>query len=253
MSGYVYLATNQSMKDLVKIGMTTKSVEERMKELSGTGVPTPFICRFSREVGNPREVEGRLHKEFNYCSQGKEFFKVDWQAVKVALSLLPDNPHGESVEEIKQRSLKIRSSCDNPHGESVEEIKQRSLKIRSSSDNPHSESVEEVKQRSLKIHFSRFEQYHDALLHLAKTYIHEYIYDIKSVQKAQKIRDRMAKGGDLYAYNLKFKHGKDAMEEYIKFLKYESRIIQNPSASRKEEYIKFLKRESKWRRNDSAG
>jgi hypothetical protein len=44
-SQIVYVLTNPAMPGLVKIGKTTQvEVEERMKQLYGTGVPVPFDC-----------------------------------------------------------------------------------------------------------------------------------------------------------------------------------------------------------------
>ena len=44
MSNIVYIFINQSMPDMVKIGITD-NVERRVKELSGSsGVPLPFEC-----------------------------------------------------------------------------------------------------------------------------------------------------------------------------------------------------------------
>ena len=85
--GFVYLATNKAMSGLVKIGMT-RNVNERMRDLSnGTGVPSPFQCAYYCEVRSPKKVESILHEKFDFCrwSGNREFFKVDWRAVKVAL------------------------------------------------------------------------------------------------------------------------------------------------------------------------
>jgi phage FluMu protein Com len=39
-SGYIYILSNPRMKDLLKIGLSTRSVQERIAELSSaTGVP----------------------------------------------------------------------------------------------------------------------------------------------------------------------------------------------------------------------
>ena len=86
--GFVYLATNKAMSGLVKIGMTNGDVNERMRGLSNnTGVPCPFQCAYYCEVRSPKEVESILHEKFDFCrwSGNREFFKVDWRAVKVAL------------------------------------------------------------------------------------------------------------------------------------------------------------------------
>ena len=85
--GFVYLAINESMPGLVKIGMT-KDVDERIKELSRTtSVPTPFECAYSVKVVSPKQVEESLHEKYDFCRvRGeREFFKIDWRAVKLYL------------------------------------------------------------------------------------------------------------------------------------------------------------------------
>ena len=50
MSEIVYILTNEAMPDMVKIGITSTTVEERMKSLQSTGVPLPFTCYYAAEV-----------------------------------------------------------------------------------------------------------------------------------------------------------------------------------------------------------
>ena len=86
--GFVYLAINESMPGLVKIGMTKVDVDERIKELSRTtSVPTPFECAYSVKVVSPKQVEESLHEKYDFCRvRGeREFFKIDWRAVKLYL------------------------------------------------------------------------------------------------------------------------------------------------------------------------
>ena len=202
MSGFVYLATNESMQEgLVKIGMTSKSVEERMKGLSSeTGVPTSYVCRFSCEVDNPREVEGRLHKLFNYCKHGKGFYKIDWQIVMIALLLFADKLSDESVEEVQTTS-----------GEEEKVVQSRAEQYKAYVCSTVDKPIRPITA----------DRYHKALLEFDKGhYIRKNIYDIKSVQTAQEIKDKLTKGGDLYELNLD-PHIRSAMEKYVEFLKWE--------------------------------
>lgn len=89
--GFVYVAINDSMPDLVKIGMTCGSVQERMKELSAaTGVAKPFSCPYFCEVQNPQKIEEQLHNQFGFCRENerREFFRIDWKAIKAALEMM---------------------------------------------------------------------------------------------------------------------------------------------------------------------
>jgi hypothetical protein len=55
MSEIVYVFTNPSMKELIKIGRT-ENVEKRLKKLSSpTGVPEPFLCLYAGVVDGCEE------------------------------------------------------------------------------------------------------------------------------------------------------------------------------------------------------
>ena len=57
----VYILTNEAMPDMVKIGITSTTVEERMKSLQTTGVPLPFTCYYAAEVEDAGKIERVLH------------------------------------------------------------------------------------------------------------------------------------------------------------------------------------------------
>ena len=81
--GYVYILTNPSFKDdIVKIGLTSGTVEKRMKELQTTGVPTPFEKYASIKTSKFKEVESFMHHSLSLLSEGcrvndnREFFRI---------------------------------------------------------------------------------------------------------------------------------------------------------------------------------
>ena len=78
--GYIYCFSNPSYGGLVKVGMTTRSPEDRAKELFVTGVPTPFKIEFAKKVSNPASKEATLHmllEEYTErTSHRREFFSV---------------------------------------------------------------------------------------------------------------------------------------------------------------------------------
>ncbi|SJM91880.1 conserved hypothetical protein [Crenothrix polyspora] len=90
-SQIVYVLTNPAMPGLVKIGKTTQlEVEERMKQLYGTGVPVPFDCAFACQVKDATEVEKALHFAFgnSRINPNREFFKIEAERVIAVLKLL---------------------------------------------------------------------------------------------------------------------------------------------------------------------
>lgn len=64
MAGYVYIAENERMPNIIKIGMAEQDLESRISSLFETSVPVPFTCVYAAKVENPREVESALHDAF---------------------------------------------------------------------------------------------------------------------------------------------------------------------------------------------
>lgn len=90
-SQIVYVLTNPAMPGLVKIGMTTQiEVEDRMRQLYGTGVPVPFDCAFACQVSDATEVERALHFAFGMTriNPNREFFRIEPERVIAVLRLL---------------------------------------------------------------------------------------------------------------------------------------------------------------------
>lgn len=98
----VYVLTNEAMEGMVKIGRTTTSVEQRIRELDNTSLPLPFQCFYAAEVGNSAVVEGKLHRIFSdkRIRTNREFFRADANQVREAIQLaeLKDvTPRGDVV------------------------------------------------------------------------------------------------------------------------------------------------------------
>ena len=77
--GYVYVLSNPSYpSNLLKIGKTTKTPEQRAKELSSTGVPTPFTVDLWTEVEDCHIVERDIHTTLSEYRKTlrKEFFTI---------------------------------------------------------------------------------------------------------------------------------------------------------------------------------
>jgi hypothetical protein len=90
MAEIVYVLTNEAMPGLVKIGLTTDSVEARLTQLSShTGVPLPFECYFAAEVDDSARIEKILHQLFadHRINPKREFFRLDKEKVVLAISI----------------------------------------------------------------------------------------------------------------------------------------------------------------------
>jgi hypothetical protein len=82
---YVYILVNEGYKHLVKIGMTTSTVEQRMVGLNTSGILDEWQPKFAIAVtkGSALKVEQQVHKAFANVrvssNKGgrREFFQVD--------------------------------------------------------------------------------------------------------------------------------------------------------------------------------
>lgn len=79
MAGSVYILLNPTMPGYLKIGMTTRTPEERAREISqATGVPIPYTVAFAEEVVDCSEAERLIHARLNKyrVNAGREFFHL---------------------------------------------------------------------------------------------------------------------------------------------------------------------------------
>ena len=121
MSEFVYILTNPSIPDLVKIGRTT-NIKERMRSLSShSGVPVPFECYYCCEVENSKEVENRLHVGLGdpriKINPKREFFRISPERVKVLLegySIREINLDGDVVEDSEEQEVLDRERSRRP-------------------------------------------------------------------------------------------------------------------------------------------
>ena len=91
--GYVYILTNPSFReDWVKIGMSSRPVDVRSKELDNTAVPLPFEIYATLRTVKYSKVEKQIHKQIDRLTdlrirQNREFFNIP---PSVALDIMRD-------------------------------------------------------------------------------------------------------------------------------------------------------------------
>ncbi len=85
--GYVYILSNPLFPGIYKVGMTVRSVPERIRELASTGVPAKFEAVAYYQVKHPRRVERKAHELLNTyrVSGDREFFDVDVRHIEECL------------------------------------------------------------------------------------------------------------------------------------------------------------------------
>ena len=84
----VYILTNESMPDIIKIGITD-DLKRRLRDLDNTSTPLPFECFYALEVPDARSIEKLLHEAFDdkRVRQNREFFNCFPEQAKSALKI----------------------------------------------------------------------------------------------------------------------------------------------------------------------
>lgn len=127
--GLVYVLTNSAMPGIVKIGMTQRSdLEQRMKELYGTGVPVPFECTYACKVkaSKTKMLEQALHGAFEpyRVNPKREFFEIKPEQ---AISILSYCNEGEDVTNEVREEIKSELTLEEQN--STEKLKQKRPKL----------------------------------------------------------------------------------------------------------------------------
>lgn len=91
--GYLYCMTNEAFPGLVKVGFTTRTPDERAKELNHTGLPHKFKVEFAKLI--PTDVEEKekaMHKVLSIYGErvntDREFFRIQKDRVREFFDLL---------------------------------------------------------------------------------------------------------------------------------------------------------------------
>jgi T5orf172 domain len=88
--GFIYVLSHPQVPNLLKIGFTTRQVEERVAELNAaTAVPGPFMIEGVFPSSDPEQHEFVVHGMLAESRiESKEFFRVDLKEVLRAVSLI---------------------------------------------------------------------------------------------------------------------------------------------------------------------
>ena len=88
MSKIVYILTNQSMPDTIKVGITD-NLDRRVRELDNTSTPLPFECYYAVEVENASTIEKKIHEGLDdkRVRQNREFFNATPEQAKAILEI----------------------------------------------------------------------------------------------------------------------------------------------------------------------
>ncbi|CAB4138592.1 Bacteriophage T5, Orf172 DNA-binding [uncultured Caudovirales phage] len=76
---WIYVLSNISIPNMVKIGYTRLTPEERARKISSsTGVPTPFVIEFAFKCHEGEFLENEIHRSLDMyrVNNNREFFEM---------------------------------------------------------------------------------------------------------------------------------------------------------------------------------
>ena len=112
----IYILTNQSMPDTIKIGITD-NLERRIKELDNTSLPLPFECYYAVEVEDASKIEKKIHEGLDDARirDNREFFNTTPEQAKSILEIAEImggkdvTPKGDIVETVQDKQALDKS------------------------------------------------------------------------------------------------------------------------------------------------
>ena len=104
-NGYIYCFVNESMPGIVKVGMTNRTPEERLKDANTPDTfkpPLPYKICFAKYVSNPKQKERILHsileKYTERIHNQREFFRISPEDLLLFFSLIDGVFWGEGMK-----------------------------------------------------------------------------------------------------------------------------------------------------------
>ncbi len=127
--GFIYILSNESMRGIYKVGLTTNSVNQRIGELNGTGVPTTFKAEriFEVEERYLRRVEQTIHSELKAVGahHGKEFFQIELQKCVTCAEDVIYRLTGSNAEELVGQAKRRHKEAEERRRWEQEEERRR--------------------------------------------------------------------------------------------------------------------------------
>ena len=108
--GYIYCFSNESMPGILKIGMTERTPEERLKEANGSDTwrpPTPYKIEIAKKVSYPVKKEKTIHNilENERVNSKREFFKISVERINQFFDLMDGELWYEEIKTSKNLQL----------------------------------------------------------------------------------------------------------------------------------------------------
>lgn len=123
-SGWIYILSTREMPNILKIGMTTRNVIQRVKEInSATGLLLPLSARAIFRVKNASEAERLIFSKLDSfrIRKDREFFNIEFQEAVTLINdyLRAENKKLRSTAKLKwfDKSLGYGFLIDNNNSE----------------------------------------------------------------------------------------------------------------------------------------
>jgi hypothetical protein len=114
--GIIYIAKNENQKG-VKIGITEKSIDARIKQLESTGVPGKFIKIAIFPSDKPKIDEKKVHTALKKYNLSKEHFELEpieavlktFRALKKKVEPIFFDKNNEAIFNLKNEEARIQT------------------------------------------------------------------------------------------------------------------------------------------------
>jgi hypothetical protein len=112
----VYIVVNDSMPGLIKIGMTLRSMSERLAELNNTSIPVRFQVAKFFICDEPPVIERKIHEHFknSRLNDKREFFRETPDNIERFVGALGSISTGQKYADI-QRANKAKYTKASAH------------------------------------------------------------------------------------------------------------------------------------------
>ena len=128
--GYLYCMSTIDMPGILKVGMTERTPEARLREANSSDTwrpPTPYRIEFAKKVSNPSQKEKTLHLLLEQYTERinlrREFFRVSSEEVRTFFDLIdgemweePRQEEEEEEQEEEEEETTTRVKCAGVKG-----------------------------------------------------------------------------------------------------------------------------------------
>ena len=161
--GYIYCFSNPSMVVILKVGITERTPELRLKEANSSNTwkpPTPYKIEFAKKVTNPKQKEFTLHillaKYTERIDLHREFFRISKEDIIVFFDLIDgeiwiEKTKSENESKYKSEEEEYSSEEDDDDDDDEDYIYEEDSEDSEDYEDSEDEDVNKIIQKMKKI------------------------------------------------------------------------------------------------------